>query len=138
MTARAWQGTLPTLLIRLFSGGMLAAALLLSTSCKRGPVDTTKTYYEDDEAPEFQVHILNGVETKVPWAEVPENQRWFEEWGNPRGDRPIERVPIVRVVSVSTDKEGRPVPLDKGYRIQTTTEGLNPRFHMCSFGGSAR
>lgn len=57
-------------------GLFIAAFLSLPlASCKRGPVDTTKHYYDDDEAPEYQIQIVNGEEKKVPWAEVPEAQR---------------------------------------------------------------
>ena len=114
----------------------LLAALLLS-ACHRGPVDTTKTYYEDSEAPEFQVQITNGMEKKVPWAEVPEPNRWFLEYDGPPGSKPKVRVPIVKVTTISIDPQGKPMPLEEAHIYEVTEEGLNPAFKRRGLGGSA-
>lgn len=71
-------------------------------------VDTTKDVYTDDEAPKVQVQILNGETKEVPWAEVPEKERWFNHY-NPDGSYKLH-VPIVRVIISSHDKNGKPVP----------------------------
>jgi hypothetical protein len=113
-------------------------ALLLSLSaCNRGAVNTTKTYYEDSEAPAFQVQIENGVEKKVPWADVPEANRYILEYDRPRGPKPKVRVPIVRVEMTSLDEKGQPVPPDKAYRYEYTEIGLNPEYKRRGMGGSA-
>lgn len=137
MDSRAVEPLPSPLRSRLAAAGLLLAALLLSPACQRGPVDTTKTYYEDSEAPAFQVQITNGVEKKVPWAEVPEINRYILEYDSPPGPRPKARVPIVKVTTVSIDKDGKPAPLDKAHFYEVTEEGLNPTFKRRGMGGSA-
>jgi hypothetical protein len=117
---------------------LLAGATLLTTSCRcgklRGNVDTTKDYYDDDEAPEYQVQVVNGVETKVPWAAVPEGARYFTELDPTTGKLRV-RVPIVRSITTSLDAERRPVPTDKAFYFVFEEVGLNPKHHRNAIGG---
>lgn len=115
---------------------VLITVLLLSLwGCKGQSVDTTKTYYSDDEAPAFQVQVMNGVEKRVPWAEVPELQRYYVELGPNR--KPKVRVPIVHVTTISLDAAGKPVPIEKAHRYEVTSVGLNPTIKLHSIGGNA-
>ncbi len=99
-------------------------------------MDTTKDYYDDSESPAEQVHVLNGVEQKIPWNDVPPLQRFILEYDDPPGKTPKVRVPIVRVETTSLDKENRPVPMDKAFWYQTTEFGLNPKYKRRGMGGS--
>jgi hypothetical protein len=102
-------------------------------------VDTTKHYYDDDEAPEYQIQILNGEEKKVPWAEVPEAQRYILEHEDGLfGERVTVRVPIAKVTTTSLDEEGKPAPPEKAYRYEYTEEGLNPKYKVRGKGGPGR
>ena len=104
-------------------------------SRKGGEVDTTKDVYTGEEAPKVQVQILNGVTKEVPWAEVPENKRWFNEY-NPDGSYKVH-VPIVRVIITSRDKNGKPVPQEQGYEVNYMQFGLNPKHSMHTYAGKA-
>lgn len=116
-------------------------AALLATSCRctrlRGNVDTTKDYYDDDEAPEYQVRILNGHEERVPWAKVPEASRYLIEY-DPKTLKPKVRVPIVKWTCTSRDAQGRPVPMEEAYRFEYEEVGLNPKHHLHGSGGYYR
>jgi hypothetical protein len=114
------------------------AALFSLSACHRGAVDTTKTYYEDSEAPAFQVQITNGVEKHVPWAEVPEANRYILEYDDPPGPRPRVRVPIVKVTTVARDEKGNPAPPDQAYTYRYVEEGLNPKYKRDGMGGKSR
>lgn len=98
-------------------------------------MDTSKSYYEDSEAPAFQIQIENGVEKRVPWAEVPELNRYILEYDDPPGKKPRVRVPIAKVTMFSRDEKGNPVPPEKAYFYEYTEEGLNPAYKRRGFGG---
>lgn len=114
-----------------------APAAACSRDLRGRPVDTTKEIYRDDEAPAFQIHITNGVETKAPWSAVPEGERWLLDEDDPLRPNPKRRVPIARVITVSVDKEGKPAPAEQAWYYQATREGLNPAHSSCSLGGKA-
>lgn len=108
---------------------------LLAGACakKGGEVDTTKDVYTEEEAPKVQIEVLNGVSREIPWAEVPERRRWFTEYGDHRTYK--LRVPIVKVIIFSRDKEGRPVPPEQGWRVEYEEVGLNPKHRQHSYAG---
>lgn len=99
-----------------------------------GSVDTTKDVYTDEEAPSYQVQVLNGVETQVPWDQVPEGSRWFyvQEHGVIK-----TRVPVVRDEITSVDRSGHPVPVKDGYEINGIKYELNPKYVMTTYYGNA-
>lgn len=111
----------------------LVAALLLYLFV-RGPVDTTKDYYDDSEAPEYQVRIRNGVETRVPWDAVPEEYRYFTSF---EADSvfPTQRIPIVKIEVTTFDEDGKPDERERPYGIVTVETGLNPRHVRHARGG---
>jgi hypothetical protein len=111
----------------------LVAALVLYLFV-RGPVDTTKDYYDDSEAPEYQVRIRSGVETRVPWAEVPEDSRYFTSF-EADSVLPTQRIPIVKIEVTTFDENGKPDDRESPYGIVTVETGLNPRHVRHARGG---
>lgn len=103
---------------------------------KAASVDTTKDVYRDDEAPAFQLYVVNGVEERIPWARVPESQRWLVEWEQD-GQHFKHRVPIVRIEISSRDRTGKPVPEKEGYEINGMSYGLNPKYYRHAYYGHA-
>jgi len=103
---------------------------------KGDEVDTTKEVYTEEEAPKVQIQVLNGVEKAVPWAEVPEASRWFTEYGD-HGTYKL-RVPIVKVIIFSRDKEGKYVPPEEGWYVNYEEIGLNPKHFRHTLAGKAR
>jgi hypothetical protein len=117
---------------------VLALGIVLSVgACSRkgGEVDTTKDVYTEEEAPKVQVQVLNGVTKEVPWAEVPESERWFTEY-IPGGGYKL-RVPIARVIIISRDKDGKHVPPEQGYHVEFEEIGLNPKHWRHAYAGQA-
>ncbi|MFO0591369.1 MAG: hypothetical protein U0441_27725 [Polyangiaceae bacterium] len=127
---------------------MRIAALMLGvlfglSACKRGEVDTTKDVYSDWDAPEYQLYVVNGTTTQIPWDEVPEGRQWFTEkdttsilpWVQYR-----VHVPIVRVDVSALDKEGNPVDPKSGdvWQGGQSERGLNPRHMRCTLMGKGR
>jgi len=113
-------------------------ALLGLAACKRGNVDTTKDYYEDSEAPEYQDYILNGVETRIPWKDVPESRRYSITMSSDGLLTVKARVPIIKIVVLAHDKEGKPVdPREQeawdGRYVEYT---LNPKYELRGILGS--
>ena len=104
-------------------------------SCKGGAVDTTKAVYTDEEAPKVQVQVLNGVPKEVPWAEVPENERYVTEYDGP--NRYKVRVPIIKVYIRSLDEKGHPVPPEQGYHVDYELITLNPKYFTHIYAGKA-
>jgi hypothetical protein len=104
-----------------------AAALLINCGRKAGTVDTTKDVYEDSEAPKEQIYEVNGVATTIPWEKVPPKDRWEIDYA-PGGKGFKSRVPIIKIMVLSWDKDGHPVPPENGYRVETTHETLNPKY----------
>jgi hypothetical protein len=88
------------MLTRIVLGAVVTMAAANATGCgskgKAGAMDTTKDVYTDEEAPKVQVRVVNGVETQVPWSQVPEAERWFVELDESGHYK--RREPIVRVV----------------------------------------
>lgn len=113
--------------------------MMVTAACSpqgKAGVDTTKLIYRDDEAPKEQIYVVNGVETAIPWAKVPESQRWIKVYQD--GGKSYEvRVPIVRIEVSSRDREGRPVPEKQGYEVSHTLIGLNPTRTMHVYYGHA-
>jgi len=124
--------------MRIWKAGLFAVLLGLA-ACKRGNVDTTKDYYEDSEAPEYQDYEVNGNMQRIPWKEVPENRRYLttEEKGKDGVWRDVVRVPIIRVEIQTLDKDGNPVDpkSDKVVEGRGAKYGLNPKHVQTSILG---
>ena len=117
---------------------MLFIVLMGLAACKRGTVDTTKDVYEDWEAPAYQIYVLNGEETRIPWKEVPEGRQWIFQVDDDSvlpGKRYKYRVPIVRVEIVSLDEDGHPVPPEQAWGTRSIRHGLNPKHVETGIGG---
>ena len=112
--------------------------IAIQGACKGAAVDTSRVYYEDSEAPEYQLQIINGVKKKVPWRDVPPPSRYIVEWDVPPGPKPRVRIPIVEVHITAMDKQGRPVALDDAYSYRYVEIGLNPRYVVYGLGGKER
>jgi len=119
---------------------VVLVALLGLAACKRGNVDTTKDYYEDSEAPEYQDYEVNGSAQRIPWNEVPPGRRFSvrKEQGKDGVWRAVVRVPIVRIVITTHDKDGNPVDpaSDKVFDGRFIEHTLNPEYTRTGIAGS--
>jgi hypothetical protein len=115
-------------------GATVLVVVFLLHSFVRGPVDTTKDYYYDHEVPEFQVYVRNGVETLVPWDEVPEDRKFITGYVI-NGVWPSYRIPIARVEVIAIDEDGKPDDREKPYRFIMEEIGLNPEHVRHARGG---
>lgn len=108
----------------------MVVALLGLSACRIGNVDTTKDVYDDSDAPEYQIYVVNGTTTQIPWKDVPLGRQWLSQ-GSPDGSGYTVHVPIVRVEVWANDKDGKPVEPGKGDVWDGRKEeiGLNPK-HM--------
>lgn len=130
MGKRVWLAVLVAMLAAAPVSGCRAQGKAAMT------VDTTKDVYGDDEAPAFQINVVNGAEERIPWDRVPEAQRWLVAWKQ-NSDEFEHRVPIVRVEISSRDREGRPVPPKDGYSVNVVEYGLNPKYFKHTYAGKA-
>jgi len=115
-------------------GAAVLVVVFLLHSFVRGPVDTTKDYYYDHEVPEHQVYVRNGVETLVPWDEVPEDRKFLTGYVI-NGVWPSKRIPIARVEVTAVDEDGKPDDRERPYMSATEYIGLNPKYVRYGRGG---
>jgi hypothetical protein len=92
---------------------LLTVGLVGLAACGRGTVDTTKDVYDDSEAPEYQIYVVNGEERKIPWKEVASTYGRGSSTKTKDSHLPWTvykvRVPIVKVEIWAHDKDGNPM-----------------------------
>ena len=118
---------------------LLTVRLVGLAACGRGTVDTTKDVYDDSEAPEYQIYVVNGEQRKIPWKEVASHAWFIDEDEDSHLPWTVYkvRVPIVKVEIWAHDKEGNPIDPDKGkvWDGRFIKTGLNPKHIMTGFMG---